>query len=172
VRMTWEAETPDNTARIQDWLGEALGAYGGGESHSAGPEMYLPKLIFKAVEEAESQSGRRLVLCVGATDRICGIVCLDTPGDHGLLGKKEIACLVVGEETAKGSWLAWRSDETAQKKTYHLLVMIEVGLSSRDTGPAAPMMVYRRVGVAQALCGGGLGFPIHKEAKLGDILIV
>ena len=162
VRMIWEAETSDNTTQIQEWLEEALGVYGG-ESHS-GPEMYLPKLIFKAVE---SQSGR-LVLCMGATDRICGTVNLDT-GDHDLLGK-EITCLIVGEETAKGPWL-WRSDETTQKKTYHLLVMVEVEPSSRDTGPAASIM-YRRVGVAQALCGGGLGFPVHKEAKRGDILIV
>ena len=117
--------------------------------------MFLPKLIWTS----EDNQKRRTVLAVD--ERICGIMMFDLKKQK----PARVCCLVVGENTdANGQQ---RNQETGQSKIYHLLVLDEVLVC-----PSSSVPLYRGVGVPQALWVGDLGWPLHEEGAMEDVIIV
>ncbi|KAK5657873.1 hypothetical protein OQA88_2421 [Cercophora sp. LCS_1] len=160
--MKWHAEVPARAQLVEKWLHDAFLAYDYTFVSRSAPRMALPKLISKAKYDGSGWS----TVTMGATDQICGIIKLDPSSSHGP-PESNISCLIVAEETVSGSW--WRRGQGADRKTaYHLLALQQV----LPSPPGAKLPTYQRVGVAQTVWAGSLGFPVHNEATLGDILIV
>jgi hypothetical protein len=112
----------------------------------------------------DSPALNRFTLSVDAAHPICGTIKFDL--EEYSTHSSTIFCLIVCEEAERKKW--WkRNQETGLIRIYHLLALEEVRLS-RD----AKIPVYRRIGVAQTIWAGELGFPIHEKATSRDILLI
>jgi len=112
--------------------------------------------------------------------RLCGLVKFDMH-DHQ---PSQIFCLIVGETTEAGNrtkkeparFDAGGKSEAGNKqrlkgqgnrerKLYHMLVLEKM---SEDPDEK----IFRRVGIAQAIWIGGVGYPVHELAEKGDLMIM
>lgn len=168
--MLWLAETPAQTPQIDAWLGDVFQRF---DQSSSGIYSYLfpPKLIQKYIDalvikkrNLDSPALNRFTLSVDAAHPICGTIKFDL--EEYSTHSSTIFCLIVCEEAERKKW--WkRNQETGLIRIYHLLALEEVRLS-RD----AKIPVYRRIGVAQTIWAGELGFPIHEKATSREILLI
>ncbi len=167
VPMTWHHEASPRTDVVENWLRSARECFDfAAISDESTTSLYLPSLIQKCFDEQDGKS--TLSAQVNGGHAICGIVKFDE--EHHGLRTDAVSCVIVGEER-EPKRRAWqrRNKDAEQTRIYHLLVLDEVPVTSPEPGMAP---LYRRVGVAQTIWAGALGYPIDDKAVSRDILII
>lgn len=173
--MQWLAKTSPQTPQIDAWLRSAFESFNVSSSSGigigTGSSLFLPKLIQKNLDALLFKKGsldkptpNRFTLGVDAAHAICGFIKLDL--EEYSTHSSTVSCLIVCEEAERKKWWKW-NQETGGRRIYHLLALEEVRLS-----PDAKILVYRRIGVAQTIWAGELGFPIHEKATSREILLI